>query len=235
MHRYSKTNRCGLQVSYILSATVISLGSWSIPWPDQIGNSEKHTENDAKAADNNVCNPQERILSANHASSGDQDTLGAVVDVDWEDCDSQHGRNTQKESLTIIDVHLIDAGCHSIVVISQSEFAESRQAGGSHPNLELFVLGQIWNGVLIGIAIWITKSPIWRGCSFIVAIICLSIQFRVTGPCNALVGHGICLTLLPSSGVDVNGGVQGVVEQGVCNQATRVDWFAVRGKFDRIA
>ena len=58
----------------------------SVPWLDQVCNSEDNAKENAHAAYDDVCNAQERVAPAHDGTGGDDDGLGALVLVRREVC-----------------------------------------------------------------------------------------------------------------------------------------------------
>jgi hypothetical protein len=54
------------------------------PWSDEMCDCEENTKNDAKTADDDVCNAQEGVLASHNRSRGDEDGFGTTVDCDRE-------------------------------------------------------------------------------------------------------------------------------------------------------
>ena len=55
--------------------------------------------------------------------------------------------------LTLVYVNLIATSLHSCVVIPVVELSEGRQSRRPHPDLEVLVCAQVWEGVLGSIAV----------------------------------------------------------------------------------
>ena len=55
-----------------------------LPWPDEMRKGEENTQDNAKAANDDVCNAEEGILASHNGLGGDEDGLGATILFDRE-------------------------------------------------------------------------------------------------------------------------------------------------------
>lgn len=136
--------------------------------------------------------------------------------------------------LTIIDVHLINTCGHGFIVIAEGKFAESGKTSRPHPNLKLFVLGKVWNGIFIVVSIWVASLPVGRRGDLIIRVLGLAVQSGVGRPGNALVGHSILLARLASGRVHGDGRIESVIEDRICDQAARIICLAFVVEFQRV-
>ena len=126
--------------------------------------SEYSAENDADAAHDDVGDAHERVLAAHHGSSGQNDRLGAVKLGHREVCSSKSVASEVMGQLyghTMSNVQLISPRLHGLIVISQSQLAESGQPSRAHPDLKFFILLQIRRRVILSVVIRVFLVPVW--------------------------------------------------------------------------
>ena len=136
---------------------------------------------------------------------------------------------------TVIDIHLIDSSRHGLIVVAESKLAEGRQTSCPHPDLELLILAQIWNRVRFSVAIRISPGPIRRWCHIEIRVFRLLVEISIGAPCNASVRHTIRLSWFVARCVDQPRGVESIVEDGICDQPTRIVCLALMVRLDGIA
>lgn len=64
---------CGRRVSYYNQHAGSITDEGDVPWFDQMCNGEDDAENDAKTANDDVCDAEEGVLAAHDRSGGDED------------------------------------------------------------------------------------------------------------------------------------------------------------------
>jgi hypothetical protein len=133
---------------------------------------------------------------------------------------------------TIVDLQPVSAAFQLFVIISLCQLAESRQASGPHPDLELFPCVQVWQSHRLVSVVRILVLPVWRHGYLVCLIGSLPIQVSLVGPRGAIRCELVERRLLRVSSTR-EGGIQGaevverVVEHGVCDQAAGVVWLPI--------
>ena len=114
--------------------------------------------------------------------------------------------------LTIVDVDLIPSRGHVLVVVAESELAEGRQAGSTHPHLEAIVHVEVWQRVrLIVRRVYLTPVGGWD--DFVDSVRRrIPVQIRIARPCCTIACHVVSLVLSSIVRVQPDGRLDRVVE-----------------------
>lgn len=91
--------------------------------------------------------------------------------------------------LTRVDPDRVSPGYHVLVVVSKVELPEGGKAGCPHPDLEVFVLREVWVGVLCRVAVREPVLPEWWGHGFSELVACRLVLARLSWPGDAAVCH----------------------------------------------
>ena len=116
---------------------------------------------------------------------------------------------------------LVDTAFHGCVIIPTRELAELWQASSAHPNHESWIFRNVGEVVLI-VSFGVPIVPIRRGMDVFRGVLCLAIQRLVGLPGNV----GLVLHFVGFHVLHVEGAADAIIEEGVCNQATRIVWLS---------
>lgn len=120
-----------------------------------------------------------------------------------------------------MDVDLVSGHSHGLVIIPHRQLAKRRQSGSPHPNHEAFVLGEIGDIVVLGIAKRVPDAPVGRRHDLVTGVGRLLEELLITVPRNSLCCHVVIITL-STGGVQTLRRVEGIVEFRVRNQTARI-------------
>jgi len=123
---------------------------------------------------------------------------------------------------TIINVDFVGAACHDVLVVPQSQLAKRGQTCSAHPDMKLFKGVKVGQGKACVVG-GISQTPVWRRRDLVDRVGSVLVQIFVAGPGDTLVGHLIGRVVVAGAlRIEEDGTEEGVIEEGIGNEATGV-------------
>lgn len=199
-----------------------------LPRLDQMPQRQHQSQEDAQSSDGDVGDSEEGVPTADEGDGGEDEGFRTAVGLDWVVCfisrvgGSARGKGEGKREKgrrkgergqpTHINLNLILAGAHRLVIIPKVQLPKSGQPSRSHPHLKVFIHTQIGDGVLLGITIWIAIGPVGRRHCLRREVGGFGVFLGFPRPGYPLGGHVVGDVARGARGVDQDGGEEGVCE-----------------------